>query len=191
MDRKNPALAGSLPVLRLLILTWDFSRLGCRGNRVLQGVLPLHIRDSLPGRDSGNTGRHIKLSGILRARTVERTDEHGKAGRPEQREASRKEAFFVCRRHERNRFGVERTKNNQTIHVPVNYRAKVADASYRQARSGLAVSGKIILAFGSGIFPENLACRKHPLLPPHSSTGHVKPEYSQLKMKRVWNNMQS
>ena len=41
--------------------------------------------------------------------------------------------------------------------------------------------GKIILACGSGIFPENLACRKHPLLPPYSSTGHVKPEYSPLK----------
>lgn len=35
---------------------------------------------------------------------------------------------------------MEKAKDNQTIHVPMNYRAKVADASYRQARSGLAVS---------------------------------------------------
>ena len=40
---------------------------------------------------------------------------------------------------------------------PMNYRAKLANASCRTARSGLAVSEKIILAGGSGIFPENLA----------------------------------
>ena len=142
MDRKNPAPVGSRPVLQLLILTWDFSGLGCRGNRVLQRVLPLHIRDSLPYRDGGNTGRHIKLSGILTARVMKRTGEYGKAGRPEQRAAFRKAALLICKRYERNRFKAEKAKNNQTIHVPMNYRAKVADASYRQARSGLAVSGK-------------------------------------------------
>ena len=43
------------------------------------------------------------------------------------------------------------------IGSPRNYRAKLANASCRTARSGLAVSEKIILAGGSGIFPENLA----------------------------------
>lgn len=49
---------------------------------------------------------------------------------------------------------------------PMNYRAKLANASCRTARSGLAVSGKIILAGGSGIFLKN------PAQPGH---GHLMP----------------
>ena len=54
---------------------------------------------------------------------------------------------------EKGKTGMEDTD----IGDPMNYRAKLANASCRTARSGLAVSGKIILAGGSGIFPENLA----------------------------------
>ena len=47
---------------------------------------------------------------------------------------------------EKGKTGMEDTD----IGDPMNYRAKLANASCRTARSGLAVSGKIILAGGSG-----------------------------------------
>lgn len=186
MDTKNPVCAGRRCVLQLLIHARNISGMGCRSHRVLQRILPLHLRDSLPDCNGGDTGRHTEFSDILTAQVMKRITEYNKTGnRPMQRAALERQLFlFAGDKQRTNRFEIEITQNNQTIHVPMNYRAKVADASYRQARSGLAVSWeKSSSPKGCGIFPENLACRKHPLLPPYSSTGHVKPEYSPLKLK--------
>lgn len=187
MDTKNPACIGSRPVLQLLIHAWNISGMGCRSHRVLQRLFPLHLRDSLPGGNGCNTGCHIEFSDILTVKVMKQISKYSKTGnRSVQRAALGSRLFLFAGDTQRmDRFKIENTKNNQTIHVPMNYRAKVADASYRQARSGLAVSWeKSSSPKGCGIFPENLACRKHPLLPPYSSTGHVKPEYSPLKLKK-------
>lgn len=187
MDTKNPACAGCRRVLQLPVHARDISGMGCRSHRVLQRILPLHLRDSLPDCNGGNTGRHTEFSDILTTEVMKRITEYNKTGnRPVQRAALERRLFLFAGDTQRmNRFKIEIAKNNQTIHVPMNYRAKVADASYRQARSGLAVSWeKSSSPKGCGIFPENLACRKPPLLPPYSSTGHVKPEYSPLKLKK-------
>lgn len=188
MDTKNPACAGCRRVLQLPVHARNISGMGCRSHRVLQGILPLHLRDSLPDCNGGNTDRHTEFSDILTVKVMKRITEYNKTGnRPVQRAALERRLFLFADDTQRmNRFKIEITQNNQTIHVPMNYRAKVADASYRQARSGLAVSWeKSSSPKGCGIFPENLACRKHPLLPPYSSTGHVKPEYSPLKLKSM------
>lgn len=53
-----------------------------------------------------------------------------------QRAALERQLFlFAGDKQRTNRFEIEITQNNQTIHVPMNYRAKVADASGRQGRA--------------------------------------------------------
>lgn len=144
MDTKNPACAGCRRVLQLPVHARNISGMGCRSHRVLQGILPLHLRDSLPDCYGGNTGRHTEFSDILMAKVMKHISKYNKTGnRPVQRAALERRLFLFAGDTQRmNRFKIEITQNNQTIHVPMNYRAKVADASYRQARSGLAVSGK-------------------------------------------------
>ena len=63
-----------------------------------------------------------------------------------------------------------------------NYRAKLANASCRTARSGRKRFRKKSSSLRSGIFPKTLPFRKHLPLGPCSSTG-CQSRYSQLKIK--------
>lgn len=168
--------------------------MGCRGHRILQGTVPFHIRNSLSVGKSGDTGCHTGVSGILTVRDMKRIYECGKAGiRLAERGACMRQPFFFTGGIKKNGDG----RNRKTIRQqsdnahPDELPGKGSGRFLSAGKVGALRFREKSSSPCSGIFPENLACRKHPLLPPYSSTGHAKPEYSQLKMKRVWKNKQS
>lgn len=185
MDTKNPARPGSRRVLQLPVHARDIPGMGCRSHRVLQGILPLHLRDSLPGSNGGDTGCHTEFSDILTARTMKRTIYHRyrKAGnRPVQRAALERRSFLFAGDTQMNRFKERKHKEQSDYTRPDELPGKGSGCFLPAGKVGpCGFREKSSSPEGCGIFPENLACRNHPLLPPYSSTGHVKPEYSPLK----------
>ena len=86
-------------------------------------------------------------------------------------------------RDNENTFGKEREAYT-AIDRPENYRAKLANAFVRTARSSLAVSEKIILAGGCGISPENPA---QPGYGPFGACGMESPvPVINYNKKRLW-----
>ncbi|WP_240058000.1 hypothetical protein [Bacteroides uniformis] len=76
----------------------------------------------------------------------------------------------------------EKPKDNRAIHVPMNYRAKVVNASFRQARSGLAVSREKSSSPAAPVFfPKTLPAGSIHLYRPIVQRDMQSPEYSQLK----------
>lgn len=185
MDTKNPARPGSRRVLQLPVHTRDIPGMGCRSHRILQGILPLHLRDSLPGSNGSDTGCHTEFSDILTTRTMKRTIYHRyrKAGkRSVQRAALERRPFLFAGDMQMNRFKERKHKEQSDYTRPDELPGKGSGCFLPAGKVGpCGFREKSSSPEGCGIFPENLACRNHPLLPPYSSTGHVKPEYSPLK----------
>ena len=126
-----------------------------RGHHLFQGTLQVPLPCSLFSRGTGHHSVHTEFSGLLKSDDME----HARNLSLQHKGAVRERAALFVSVTTGNDTG---RKGNGLKHrhwQTENYRAKLANASFRTARPGpFGFRGKIILARRAcGIFPENLA----------------------------------
>lgn len=65
MDLENPPHTAHGTHFQLSLYTGSISRMGGRRHRLLQGILPVPVCDSLPSGNTGHHRSHIEFSNLL------------------------------------------------------------------------------------------------------------------------------
>jgi len=139
---------------QLDLYTRHISRMDCRSHHLFQGILQVPLPCSLPARGTGHPPVHPEFSGLLKSDSME----HTRILSLQHKGAVRKTGGSFYIRHTRKRYTRKRERTENTdIGTPENYRAKLANASCRTARSGRKRFRKKSSSLRSGIFPENPA----------------------------------
>ena len=162
MDRYDTVSRSSGIRFQLSLYTRCITCMGCGSHRMLPWLLPIHIQDCLYRNGGIDTLCHTKFLGLLTLKAMKRScHQHtpykqiycnmGCGSCPS------RTALFVDGRLKYENKNEERDRENTSHWQPMNYRAKVANASYRTARSGHRWFRRKSSSPCCGIFPENLA----------------------------------
>lgn len=158
--------------IQLAPYTRHISRMDRRGHHLFQGILQVPLPCSLPARGTGHPPVHTEFSGLLKSDDME----HARSLSLQHKGAVRERAALfvsVTAGNDTGRKGNGRktqTLANRELQGKVGKRF-LPDGKVRPQ----AVSEKIILAGGSGIFPKTLPFRKRLPLGPCSSAGCQSP----------------
>ena len=136
--------------VRLALLARHITRMDCSGHRVFQRSTQVPLPDSLFSCGTRHHPVYPGFYGLLKPYGMGYIQTLPLQGKRAVR--SRAALFMSATIQKTRRTGMEDTD----IDTPMNYRAKLADASCRTARSGLRFRKKSS-SLRSGIFPENLA----------------------------------
>ena len=140
MGKDTRAGRNSSHHIQLALFPRYIACMDCRGHHLFQGTLQVPLPYSLFSRGIGNHSVHTEFSGLLKSDDMEHARNLSLQHKGAVRERA---ALFVS----------VTTGNWQTE----NYRAKLANASCRTARSGRKRFRKKSSSLRSGIFPENPA----------------------------------
>ena len=157
MDKDDGIGHYSLYRVQLPVYTGSIARMDGSRHRVFQGILQVSLQSRLPAGGGCDTFLHFQLSGFLKIQANEADLKYHLAeqgcpfGRP---------CLFPMPYGGKDNDG--RNRKEKEIHTavdsPKNYRAKLANASFRTSRPGPSGFGKNHPhRSGSGIFPESLA----------------------------------
>ena len=156
MDKDDGIGHYSLYRVQLPVYTGSIARMDGSRHRVFQGSLQVSLQSRLPAGGGCDTFLHFQLSGFLKIQANEADLKYHLAeqgcpfGRP---------CLFPMPYGGKDNEG--RNRKEKEIHTavdsPKNYRAKLANASFRTARPGPSGFGEKSSSLRSGIFPESLA----------------------------------
>ena len=126
----------------LPVHTWHIAGMGCGGHRMFQGIFQVPVQNSLPcccgDIAVGYIGRIDFLIMGSRLMTM--------SPKPQAGPSDCRAALFISTCKGLKSTDIKERKEYTGWQTRWNYRAKLATASCRTARSGLAVPAKIILA---------------------------------------------
>ena len=137
--------------VQLALLARHIPRMGRRCHRMLQRTVQVPLPDSLFPRGARHHLMYPGFSGLLKSDKVEHRRFYSCSYKGAVR--SRAALFISATIQKTGRTGMKDTD----IDTPMNYRAKLADASFRTARSSRKRFRKKSSSLRSGIFPENPA----------------------------------
>ena len=154
--------------VRLALLARHITRMDCSGHRVFQRSTQVPLPDSLFSCGTRHHPVYPGFYGLLKPDGMGYIQTLPLQGKRAVR--SRAALFMSATIQKTRRTGMEDTD----IDTPMNYRAKLADASCRTARSGLRFR-KNHPRCAPVFSPKTLPFRKHPPSGPCSSTGCQSP----------------
>ena len=153
MGKDTRAGRNSSHHIQLALFPRYIACMDCRGHHLFQGTLQVPLPYSLFSRGIGNHSVHTEFSGLLKSDDME----HARNLSLQHKGAVRERAALLypsqpeMTRKEKGMDGKHRHWQTE------NYRAKLANASCRTARSGRKRFRKKSSSLRSGIFPENPA----------------------------------
>ena len=160
MDKGHSAGHCSLYRVQLLVYTGCIARMDGSRHRVFQGILQVYLQSRLSAGSGCDTFLHSQLSGFLKIQANEadipyRFKHHlAEQGCPFGR-------LFLFPMPYGGKDNEDRNRKEKEIHTaidsPKNYRAKLANASFRTARPDPSGFAEKSSSLRSGIFPESLA----------------------------------
>lgn len=162
MDRYDTISRSSGIRFQLSLYKRCITRMGCGSHRMFPRLLPIHIQDCLYRNGSTNTVCYPQFLGLLNLQIMKRSLQQYKpyislSKNMEHWSCPSRTALFVGRRFKYEDKNEERDRENTSHWQPMNYRAKLANASYRTARSSHRWFRRKSSSPCCGIFPENLA----------------------------------